>query len=145
MIILLIHTAATLYMAGLIWFVQIVHYPLMKHVGREQFVEYETQHMRLTSYVVIVPMFVELITGFILIWKQPEHISSWLIYVSFILLVTIWLSTFLSQVKYHKQLLNGFNERSHQLLVKINWVRTVSWSLRSMLVCYMIYTTSKSL
>ena len=35
--LLLIHAAATLYMAGLIWFVQLVHYPLMANVGKRLF------------------------------------------------------------------------------------------------------------
>ena len=33
MLILLIHTAATWYLVGLVWFVQVVHYPLFSRVG----------------------------------------------------------------------------------------------------------------
>ena len=36
--------AATLYMVGVIWMVQLVHYPLYNKVGREAFPEYETRH-----------------------------------------------------------------------------------------------------
>ena len=38
-LILLTQVFATLFMVGLIWFVQIVHYPLYAKVGREQFSE----------------------------------------------------------------------------------------------------------
>ena len=42
---LLVHVVATLVMTGLIWFVQIVHYPLMAKVGRADFAEYERLHI----------------------------------------------------------------------------------------------------
>ncbi len=32
--LLILHAGATLYMAGVIWFVQIVHYPLFSRVGQ---------------------------------------------------------------------------------------------------------------
>ncbi len=37
-LLLLGHVGATLFMVGLIWFVQVVHYPLFGHVGGEGFV-----------------------------------------------------------------------------------------------------------
>ena len=56
MMLLLIHAGATLYMTGLIWFVQVVHYPLMARVGEDGFAEYEKHHQRLTTWVVAPPM-----------------------------------------------------------------------------------------
>ena len=38
--VLLAHAAATLFMVGLIWFVQVVHYPLFARVGPDAFVPY---------------------------------------------------------------------------------------------------------
>ena len=35
--VLLTHLAATLYMVGVIWFVQVVHYPLFARAGAEGF------------------------------------------------------------------------------------------------------------
>ncbi len=43
-ILLAVHLAATAAMTGLIWFVQVVHYPLFDLVGRAQFVGYEAAH-----------------------------------------------------------------------------------------------------
>ena len=34
-LLLLLHAAATLFMTGLIWFVQVVHYPLFARVGED--------------------------------------------------------------------------------------------------------------
>jgi len=44
-----IHTASTLVMTGLIWFVQLVHDPLMRLVGEKSFARY--QHMRCTIWI----------------------------------------------------------------------------------------------
>ena len=62
-LILLTQVFATLFMVGLIWFVQIVHYPLYANVGREQFPEYEALHNRLTTWVVGPAMLVEMLTA----------------------------------------------------------------------------------
>ncbi len=44
MTLLLVQAAASLYLMGLIWLIQIVHYPLMSHVCRETFAQYEQLH-----------------------------------------------------------------------------------------------------
>jgi hypothetical protein len=40
--VLLIADAATLYMAEVNWFLQVVHHPLYDRIGRETFAEYES-------------------------------------------------------------------------------------------------------
>ena len=47
-----VHAFATVAMTGLIWFVQVVHYPLFARVGEEGFHAYEAAHARATSRVV---------------------------------------------------------------------------------------------
>ncbi len=121
-------------MTGLIWFVQLVHYPLYKRVGQQGFSHYQTQHARLTSYVVLLPMVLELVTGLALMWLRPAGVPLWQLYLSAGLIGLIWLSTAVLQMPQHSSLMNGFNERAHSLLVQTNWLRTIAWSLRSLLV-----------
>ena len=77
---LLIQTAATLAMVGLIWFVQIVHYLLYAQVGRTEFRRYEMDHQRLTTLVVAPLMLCELVTAVLLIWLRPDGVSVWLVW-----------------------------------------------------------------
>ena len=64
--VLLVNLAATLFMVGIIWFVQVVHYPLFARVGSRGFILYSKAHSRLTTYVVGLPMLVGRgITGFL--------------------------------------------------------------------------------
>jgi hypothetical protein len=57
--VLLAHLAATLFMVGVIWFVQMVHYPLFSRIGPEKFSLYSEARSRLTTHVVGPPMLVE--------------------------------------------------------------------------------------
>jgi hypothetical protein len=134
--VLLLNAAATLFMTGLIWFVQIVHYPLFNAVGTEHFTAYETRHSNLTTLVVIVPMLVELVSAVALVWQRPEGIALWQLWGGLGLVGVIWLSTAFLQVPQHNILSQGFNENAYQLLVSSNWLRTIAWTLRSALMVY---------
>jgi len=92
-LILLSHAAATLYMVGLIWFVQVVHYPLMGAIGDSEFSAYEQRHMSLTTWVVAPPMLIEAATALLLFWFRPTGVSIWFVWVGVILLAITWLST----------------------------------------------------
>ena len=54
---------------------------------------------------------------------------------SMILLIIIWLSTFFIQVPIHNKLLD---EPSNYLtkLVRTNWIRTVLWTVKAMMIIY---------
>ena len=131
--ILTLQMISTLFMCGLIWFVQIVHYPLMAQVGIEGFKDYERKHKSLTTWVVALPMLCEAGSAAGLLWLNPSRIS----FLSFGLVVVIWASTLIWQIPAHEALQQGFEERVHQKLVRTNWVRTFAWTIRGALVCWM--------
>ena len=125
-----LHALATWFMVGLIWFVQVVHYPLFSAVGKEAFVTYESRHTAATSLVVVPPMLIELATAALLVYARPR--DPWVI-AGAILVAVIWLSTFLIQVPCHTRLTQGFSVSIADRLVASNWIRTVSWSLRGVI------------
>jgi len=127
--LLLAHAATTLFMVGVIWFVQMVHYPLFQRVGQAGFAEYERQHTRKTGYVLAVPMLVELTTAVALTWRLGGALS----WSGLVLLMGIWLSTWLWQVPAHHRLEHGFDAATHRRLVRTNWLRTIGWSARGIL------------
>lgn len=128
------HLVSTLLMVGIIWFVQIVHYPLMEYVGTEHFCEYTKQHQRRTSQVVGGPMLLEAGTAVALVWFQPTRLLTPAFSVSCGLLVLIWISTMAWQVPHHEKLLHGFDRVRIRRLVQSNWFRTFAWSLRGVLI-----------
>jgi len=124
----LVHAAATLAMTGLIWFVQIVHYPLFARVGPDGFAAYAHQHTRRTGYVVGPLMLMEAATALLLLVLLRDQPLVW---TGLALLALIWGSTFLVQVPHHRRLATGFDRVIHPRLVLTNWVRTVAWTLRA--------------
>lgn len=129
-----IHLVSTLLMVGIIWFVQIVHYPLMESLGPENFREYSREHQRRTSWVVGGPMLLEAGTAVALVWFQPTRLLTPAFSVSCGLLVLIWLSTVYWQVPHHEKLLDGFDKVRIRKLVQSNWLRTFAWSMRGLLI-----------
>ena len=136
-LILLAHIAATLFMVGLIWFVQIVHYPLFGAVGVDGFAAYEAAHTERTTWVVGPPMLIEAGTTALLVWLRPANISGTLVWIGTGLLAVIWLSTLLLQVPRHNLLGVGFDDVACRALVATNWIRTVAWSARGVLVLWL--------
>lgn len=128
-----IHLLCTHAMIGLIWFVQIVHYPMFDNVGAEKFTDYQLRHMRLTTYVVGPFMVGEFITLFWL-FSKPEFFQNKLFILSAVCFLIIWLSTAALQVPCHNKLLHSFDEKTHKKLVISNWLRTICWSLRGLLL-----------
>lgn len=130
---LLLNAVATLWMTGAIWFVQVVHYPLMAYVGEGEFARYEHHHTRRTGWAVGPPMLVEAATA-LLLALQPSGIPRWQAWTGLALVVVIWLSTALLQVPQHRRLEAGFDRLAHRRLVGTNWIRVVGWTLRTALV-----------
>ncbi len=138
-LLLLVHLAATLFMTGVIWFVQVVHYPLFAGVGPTEFSAYEQRHTMLTTWVVAPPMLLEAMTGVLLFWLRPVGVTTWQLVLGLILGLVIWLSTAWLQVPCHELLSRGFDAAVQQRLVVTNWIRTVAWSLRALLVLSMVW------
>ncbi|MBL8189475.1 MAG: hypothetical protein JNK38_15805 [Acidobacteria bacterium] len=136
-LILLSNVAATLYMTGLIWCIQIVHYPLFARVGKEGFAAYEAAHSNLITPIVGIPMLIELVTAGLLLFFRSPAIGLGETVVGLALVVVIWLSTMFLQVPQHNILSSGFDTAAHQFLVNSNWLRTIAWSLRGALVLWM--------
>lgn len=126
----LVHAVPTLLMTGVIWIIQIVHYPLYRRVGAQGFADYEREHCARISFVVLPLMLLELACSAALVVLPPGGTRS-LPMVGLLLLAVVWGSTFLFQVPCHRALELGFDARAASRLVATNWIRTVAWSLRS--------------
>jgi len=134
--IVILHAAATWAMVGLIWFVQVVHYPLFAAVGPEGFVAYEAQHTKRTTWVVAALMPVEV--GSALLLTTVDAIPSALSWTGAVLVVAIWIVTLAVQVPQHRTLGNGFRNATWRSLVRSNWIRTAAWSIRGLLAAAML-------
>ena len=136
---LLVHAAATVGMAGVIWFVQVVHYPLFGSIAPERFADFESAHRRRTTWVVAPLMLAELATAVTLVVRPPRGGPPWAPPVGLGLLALVWLSTFAVQVPLHETLTRGFDATAHRRLVRTNWLRTAAWTARAALALAMLF------
>ena len=124
-------------MTGVIWVIQIVHYPSFHFIEKELYTAFQKFHMNKISIIVIPIMLAELITGMMLFLDKSSK-SPFLI-ISFVILVLIWLITGVFFSKAHNELMTGYQELVVNQLVAMNWIRTLLWTLRLLLLTYFVY------
>lgn len=135
--VFLVNLVCTWYLVGLIWMVQVVHYNLFDRVGDEAFVQFETDHASLITPIVGPPMLIEMATAVMLLVSAPVGLPRGAFVAGLVAVVLVWLSTFFIQVPCHNRLMAGFNESDYRLLVTSNWIRTVLWTARGLLMMYL--------
>lgn len=134
--------AAAAAMAGLIWFVQIVHYPLYALVGADHFRAYEQAHQRLTTFVVGPLMIAETLLAIALVADPGRTVGRAMPIGALVVLALIHLSTATLQVPAHRVLSDGYEAHAARRLVITNWVRTTGWTARVALILAIVITAS---
>ena len=135
-LLLRLTTISALLMTGLIWVIQIVHYPSFRFVSPERFGDFHAFHTRAISLIVIPVMLLELSSATLSLLGQfgsgvaPRPLEL----AAFTALLLVWLSTFALQVPLHGRLAAGPDPALIERLVGTNWIRTVLWSLRALLL-----------
>ena len=137
--LLIANSASAWFLTGLIWVIQVVHYPLFAAVGRSEFPSYEASHTRLITIVVGPVMLVELATSVLLLPVRPASVPAWAAAGGVALVAIVWISTIALQVPAHGRLAQGFAPDAHALLVHTNWIRTVAWTLHGGLCAWMLH------
>lgn len=140
-LLLLLNLVLAAMLSGLIWLVQLVSYPAFLHVGADTSFGYQRHHTRNISWVVVPLMLAELLLAVWMLLKPFSFdILSYLNYAAFLCLVIIWLATFGLAVPLHYRLSKeGYKRNTISRLVRINWIRTIGWSLRLILLFVMVY------
>ena len=139
----LVHVASTLFLAGLIWTIQVVHYPLFANVGESGYAAYQTSHMSRITYIVAPVMLAELGTAIYFAFVNYEPIDAKFFWLGFALVLIIWVSTAFLQSPIHGRLAEKFDTDLVSKLVLTNWIRTVAWTIRSALILWMIWLKIK--
>ncbi len=130
-LIWIIHIFTSFFMTGLCWFTQIVHYPLFRFIDPKDFPTYERKNLS-TAFITVPVMIVELLTGLWLLYINQSYLHI----LNVALLGFIGLSTVIFQGPIHLKLTNQTSSILITKLIQTNWIRTVSWSLRSFLLMY---------
>lgn len=146
-LLILLHFAASAYLAGLIWVIQIVHYPMLTDLDPQRAAAACARHANAITPIVAPAMLIELATAVLLLppvglVQSAASLVPWL-WISFALVVVVWISTFAVQVPLHtrlqKQVSGTIDIALVRRLVRTNWVRTVCWSARALLAGWFVW------
>ncbi len=139
-IILAAQALASAAMCGLIWFVQVVHYPLFARTDTTHSPDYADENQRRTAPVVLPPMLVEAVTATLIAITPPPAIGWPAALAGLAMVAVLWLSTLLVQMPLHAQLKHaGHTPATVAALVQSNWLRTILWSARGLLAIWMLH------
>ncbi len=120
-------------MVGVIWFVQVVHYPMLAEFSEAVPVTSQVEHQRRTGWVVGLPLAVEGFVALGLLAVQPDAATTAdvaLLWVAAALLGIALASTLFLQVPRHARLAEAHDETVAAELVTTNWIRTAAWTIR---------------
>ena len=137
--VLLVNLVATWTMTGIIWFVQVVHYPLLAVVPVESAASVAVEHQRRTGWVVGLPMAAEGVTTLWLLAATPDGVDTWLPWTAAVFLAVALGCTVLLSVPRHARMAANPDARVGRELVLTNWPRTIAWSARAALVAVMMW------
>jgi hypothetical protein len=113
-------------MTGVIWVVQVLHYPTYRFISEDKFIEFQAFHQKWITVIVAPMMLLELGSAMILIWIIP---SKWT-WINLTTIGLIWLSTFLLSVPQHARLSIKRDPATIERLIRTNWPRTLLWTIR---------------
>jgi len=130
--LLLLHFMASSIMVGVIWVIQLVHYPSFNYIEKQRYSNFQSFHMMRISYVVIPVMLIELLTLVLLIYSM-DQINIELV-LSGIILLLIWVITAIFFSGAHQKLILGYDKSVVGNLIKMNWSRTLLWTFRLILL-----------
>ena len=134
------HLIFSAIMVGVIWVIQLVHYPSFHFIDKDIYDSFQKFHMNKISIIVVPVMILELATGLLLLLGNSKNI---LIIISFGILILIWGITGLFFSDAHGKLISGYNELIVNKLVSMNWIRTVLWTFKMILLLYSSYVFNK--
>ncbi|NBT13654.1 MAG: hypothetical protein EBS56_08760, partial [Planctomycetia bacterium] len=91
-VLLMVQAVASGAMCGIIWFVQVVHYPLFAWSGGDER-RFAEENQRRTGGVVIPFMLAEGATAGLFAWMPPAGVPQTAAVVGVVIVAMLWLST----------------------------------------------------
>jgi len=113
-------------LGGLIWTIQVVHYPLFALVGAEGWLRYEAEHQRRITRVVLPLMVANVVLAITLVVQHAEPLAL----ANAALVVGLFAVTGAVYAPLHGELARAFAPERIRDLVRLNWLRTAGWTVQ---------------
>lgn len=121
-------------MGGVIWMVQLVHYPLFALVGEAGWRAYEVAHQRRITWLVGPLMLSAAALSLALLAERGGALAA----ANAALACGLLLATVLVYAPLHGRLAHGFDAALLARLVRLNWLRTAAWTAQVAVAAAMV-------
>jgi hypothetical protein len=142
-VVLLVALGSTWAMTGLIWVIQLVHYPIFDSIEQgfdgSGWARFTHHHTTSISFVVGPLMLAEGITGLWLVASPPADTSRLLPLIALGLMGIAYGVTAFVSAPLHGQMSERFDAQLHARLLSTNWIRTAAWSCRAGVLFVLAY------
>ena len=109
----------------LIWMVQLIVYPSFMFYTPKNLLNWHERYTRIIPSIVIPLMLVQLILSVIQMIKTRSTYT----YMSLLLVIFLWMLTFLKFTPIHRQISKGIAKQTLlKKLIRYNWIRTIGWT-----------------
>ena len=131
-------------MTGLIWVIQLVHYPIFDSIDpgedNQGWMQFANRHTSSISLVVGPLMLAEGLTGlWLAVTPTPAGASRVLPIIALGLMAVAYGVTAFVSAPLHGQMSQRFDARLHHRLVTTNWIRTAAWTSRACVLAALAY------
>lgn len=137
--------ALVFYVTGAAFVESFVNYPTWKLIGAAEFKTYHNALSPLIIKFMVLPWLLETVLTIALFWLRPRVIPVWMITLSLILNLIVWVSSALIQIPIQIELgEKGFSLYLIDVLLETDPIRWASGSIRAVLYLWMIPRITKS-
>ena len=123
------------YLVSLVIMTQFITYPTFLDIDKDKFSDYHRKYVNNISFIVAPVMLIELLTLSLIAYLSSEF----LIIKSLFLLLVIWLTTLFIMIPSHNRISKSFNIKEIKSLINYNWIRTILWSFKLLVIIFLYY------
>lgn len=143
MTVLLAALVSASFMAGVSWFVGVVHYPLFAGVGAAGWTDYHRRHSDRTTLVVVLPMVVELASAVWIAVALPAGVDAATAVAALAVAILTWVLT-AAAARLHGGFGDGLDPRGHRVLLRVHHARTSLWTAHALLSAVMVAAAAQT-
>lgn len=136
--ILLIHASATLFLAGVMWTVQLTIIPVIERDTPGTWPHHAMIYRRVLRTLFWPAVVVEGGSGMLAALRHPPGIPAWIHGVNLLLLACAWGTTPLVIYLVRHQPLARFDPAGFSRFARLNWIRVAVWTARCGVVLAML-------
>ncbi len=139
--LVVLHGAATWFLVGLIWTIQLIHYPSFAAIDPGRYSSFQQTHMVGMGRLIAAPWLVEGLTVLGLFVFAPTGWMRLLATAGGLLELLVIGVTIRSSIPAHEALSAGFSDDAHKRLLRSNWMRTAAWTSRGLIAIAVLVWT----